>query len=64
MDPKPRDIRKRAGWSQDRAAVMAGVSAPTVRLYEANRDAVTPEKRAPLDRIYAQLASETPNHAA
>jgi hypothetical protein len=50
----PRAARKQAGKSQIQAAVAAGVSEPLVRLYEANRDAVTDaQKRVNLDRIYA-----------
>ncbi len=51
----PRDKRRAAGISQMTAASSAGVSLPTLRLYEANRDAVTEDKRAALDRVYAAM---------
>ncbi len=52
-----REIRQRAGLSQDRAAVAADTTAPTVRLYELARDDVKPAKRAALDAVYCQLAA-------
>lgn len=46
-------VRKRAGVSRDRAAVLAGVSYPTARLYEADPDEVKDlNKRTALDRVY------------
>lgn len=36
-------------------AASAGVSLPTLRLYEANRDAVGDDKRAALDAAYAAM---------
>lgn len=36
-------------------AASAGVSMPTLRLYEADRDAVGEEKRAALDAEYAKM---------
>jgi hypothetical protein len=39
-------------------ATSAGVSLPTLRLYEANRDAVTEDKRAALDRVYAGMKAK------
>lgn len=54
---KPREIRQAARVSQIQAAVRTGTSEPTVRLYEASRDAVAdPVKRAALDAFYAALA--------
>jgi len=65
---KPKEIRKAAGVSLIAAAVGAGVSETTARIYEANADAVTPEKRARLDSFYASLsergASEPPPRVA
>lgn len=51
----PRDKRRAAKLSQMSVATSAGVSLPTLRLYEANRDAVSEEKRAALDAIYATM---------
>ena len=38
------------------AAVRAGVSETTARVYEANPSAVTPPKREALDRVYRAMA--------
>lgn len=51
----PRDKRRAAKLSQMSVATSAGVSLPTLRLYEANRDAVSEEKRAALDAVYATM---------
>lgn len=51
----PRDIRIAAGKSQMWTAVQAGVSEPTLRLYEANRESVSEPKRKALDSAYAAL---------
>ena len=52
----PRTIREAAGISQMVMAVRAGVSEPTLRLYEANPAAVKDRrKREALDRVYAEL---------
>jgi hypothetical protein len=50
-------IRKAAGWSRERTGVTAGVTAATCRMYElAGPDAIKDaEKRAGLDRTYAEL---------
>jgi hypothetical protein len=60
----PKEIRKRAGLSLIEAAVHAGASENTTRLYEADRDAVTPKPRARLDAFYnglrARQAGATP----
>ncbi|MCE7892307.1 MAG: XRE family transcriptional regulator [Sorangiineae bacterium PRO1] len=48
----PRDLRKTIGYSIERTAVAAGVTSPTVRLYEANRQAVTEKTRRKLDALY------------
>lgn len=51
-----RAIRQAAGIPLIRAAVAAGVSEPTARIYEANPDAVKdPGRRARLDAVYAQI---------
>lgn len=60
----PRQVRERAGVSQIQAAVRSGTSEPTVRLYEANPDAVKhATKRASLDAYYASLASRAAAHS-
>lgn len=51
-----RDIRRAAGKSQLQVAAEAGASLPTVRLYEANREAVGEAKRVALDATYTRLA--------
>ena len=56
-----KEIRKGRGVSLIAAAVGAGVAEATVRLYEANRDAVTAEKRAALDRYYERLECDESN---
>ena len=54
------EARKRARVSRERAAVLAGVSSPTARLFEqAGPDAIKdPVKRAELERVYAGFTSE------
>jgi hypothetical protein len=54
-----REIRRAAKCSQARAAVLAGVSEPTLRLFEAAPGAVSPDKRRVLEAFYAQLARDT-----
>lgn len=51
----PREKRRSAGKSQIEVAVAAGVSIPTLRLYEADRAAVSEGTRALLDTTYATL---------
>jgi len=51
----PREVRIRARKSQVQVAVDAGVSPPTVRVYEAAPDAVSRTKREALDATYARL---------
>jgi hypothetical protein len=51
----PKEIRNRTGLSLIEAAVHAGASENTTRLYEANREAVSPKLRARLDAFYAGL---------
>ena len=61
-------IRRAAGWSRYRAAVEAGVSYPTTRLYEHDPSAVRDErKRRRLDAVYERLrdcAERGGGHAA
>ncbi|MGH7296449.1 MAG: helix-turn-helix domain-containing protein [Polyangiaceae bacterium] len=56
-DATPKQIRKAARLSLIAAAVGAGVSETTCRVYEASRDAVSDEVRARLDAYYKQLAA-------
>ena len=53
----PREIRKAARKSLIAAAVGAGCSETTTRIYEADRSSVSDEKRAQLDAYYARLAA-------
>lgn len=57
MTPNPKEIRNRAGLSIERAAVAAGVTSPTLRLYEANIAAPSQASRAKLEAFYATLAA-------
>ncbi|MEO8800365.1 MAG: hypothetical protein ABI551_20910 [Polyangiaceae bacterium] len=56
MGTKPKEVRKAAKLSVIAAAVYAGVSETTCRLYEADPGAVSPPSRAKLDAYYARLA--------
>jgi hypothetical protein len=50
-------LRTRVGISKARAAKLAGCSVPLVRLYEADPDRISAEKRPALDRAYAGFAA-------
>lgn len=52
----PKETRLRAGLSIERAAVAAGVTSPTIRLFEASPDAA-PRARARLEAFYRDLAA-------
>jgi hypothetical protein len=53
------EIRQKAGWSRDRAAVEARVAYATARLYEADPDAVRDQKaRARLDGAWQRMQGE------
>lgn len=54
---KPKEARLRAGLSLIAAAVGAGASETTVRLYEAHRQAVSQRKREALDAFYSRLGA-------
>ena len=57
MTPRtPKELRLAAGLSIERAAVAAGVTSPTIRLFEASPDAA-PKARAKLETFYANLAA-------
>jgi predicted transcriptional regulator len=53
--PTARKTRLAAGYSMEKAAVLAGVTSGTLRLYEASEDAVSVQSRGKLDRFFAQL---------
>ncbi len=54
----PRDVRIMAGWSQVKLSVIAQVGVSTVRMFEANPEAIaSPQKRARLAKVYESLAS-------
>jgi hypothetical protein len=54
----PREIRATAKLSLEKAAVAAGVTSPTLRLYEYAPTALRADKRAALDAFYASLAAK------
>lgn len=57
----PRDVRMRAGRSQEYVAVHTGTSVPTVRLFETpgGRDAIKDKRKVErLVSFYAGLASD------
>lgn len=61
MTPRtPKELRLAAGLSIERAAVAAGVTSPTIRLFEASPDAA-PKARAKLETFYANLAAQLAN---
>ena len=60
MNPSPKEIRLTAGMSIERAAVAAGVTSPTLRLFEANPTAPSRASRAKLENFYRRLASLSP----
>jgi transcriptional regulator with XRE-family HTH domain len=53
----PKEIRLAAGLSIERCAVAAGVTSPTIRLFEADPSAA-PRARSKLETFYRQLASQ------
>ena len=53
-----REARIAAGLSIERAAVAAGVTSPTIRLFEADPSAA-PRARAKLEAFYATLLART-----
>ena len=55
MQRSPKEVRRLVRRSQIQVAVQAGVSEPTLRLYEANREAVGEEKRRALDAVYVAM---------
>jgi hypothetical protein len=61
---RPRQIREAAGVSQVHVAAWANISLPTVRLFEADPMAVSPESRRGLEPVYAELAKRVSVGAA
>ena len=59
----PKETRLAAGLSIERAAVAAGVTSPTIRLFEADPSAA-PRARAKLETFYANLAARLAREAA
>ena len=59
----PKEIRLAAGLSIERAAVAAGVTSPTIRLFEASPDAA-PRARTKLEGFYRKLAAKLTNSSA
>lgn len=53
----PAVVRRLLGWSQVKVAAMAGTSTGTVRIFELDPDALSPEKRVSLDAVYASMRS-------
>lgn len=53
----PKEIRLAAGLSIERCAVAAGVTSPTIRLFEADPSAA-PRARAKLESFYKRLAAK------
>lgn len=56
----PKEIRIAAGLSIERCAVAAGVTSPTIRLFEADPSAA-PRARAKLESFYKRLAAQLAN---
>lgn len=59
----PKEIRLASGLSLERAAVAAGVTSPTIRLFEADPSAA-PRVRPKLEAFYATLAARITASAA
>lgn len=53
----PKEIRLAAGLSIERCAVAAGVTSPTIRLFEADPSAA-PRARPKLESFYKRLAAK------
>lgn len=58
----PKEIRLAAGMSIERAAVAGGVTSPTLRIYEANRESVSRATRAKLDALYSRWNAAPGGH--
>lgn len=53
----PKEIRLASALTVEKAAVAAGVTSPTLRLYEANPEAPSAPTRAKLSTFYTNLAA-------
>jgi len=51
----PKEIRRRMGYSLEKVAVYAGVCSSSVRLYEANPEALSSPTREKLDVTFGRL---------
>jgi hypothetical protein len=59
MTNRAKQVRAEAGLSQIAAAVLAGVSPNTWRVYEASRESVSPAKRAACDGAVEKMIEQT-----
>jgi transcriptional regulator with XRE-family HTH domain len=59
-----KEIRKKAGFSQTEAATLANCSPNSWRLFEANREALTPELRSKCDAALAKIEAVAVGTAA
>jgi len=60
----PKEIRIAARLSLEKAAVGAGVTSPTIRLFEASPDALRPETRRKVANFYNRLAASSRDRAS
>ena len=60
----PKEIRIAARLSLEKAAVGAGVTSPTIRLFEASPEALRPETRRKVANFYNRLAASSRDRAS
>lgn len=60
----PKEIRLAACLSLEKAAVGAGVTSPTIRLFEASPEALRPETRRKVANFYKRLAASSRDRAS
>ena len=60
----PKEIRIAARLSLEKAAVGAGVTSPTIRLFEASPEALRPETRRKVANFYKRLAASSRDRAS
>ena len=60
----PKEIRIAARLSLEKAAVGAGVTSPTIRLFEASPEALRPETRRKVANFYNRLAASSRDSAS
>ncbi len=63
MDDRTKRIRLRAGYTQIQAAVLAGVSLVTWRLWEANQNAISPRYQDKCKAATLAMAKKIPEVA-